>query len=65
SSALLLDDRPLVDALGELEGAARALEAPAVAVAHARVTELWGPLRERLRGAAAAEGGAGAQSGGA
>lgn len=64
SSALLLDDRPLVDALGELEGAARALDGTAVAAAHARVTELWDPLRERLRAASAAsEGGAGVESG--
>ena len=53
NSALMIDARPLLDALAHLEAGARAGELAATRTAHGELEMAWAPLRARLAGSGA------------
>jgi HPt (histidine-containing phosphotransfer) domain-containing protein len=55
NSALMIDARPMLASLAELEAGARRNDGPAALIAHRRLRELWPGLRRRLELAGAAE----------
>jgi hypothetical protein len=55
NSALMIDARPMLASLAELEAGARRNDGDAALVAHRRLRELWPRLRRRLEVAGAAE----------